>query len=290
MNKYFTLLICLINLNLWGQEDVKDIVRKMFQRNTGKTYYANNTLISCQYKIMKKKGKSKKKCTSPPRKKVFESLYYEFQVKGIDKKSLSIITGPINERGMKFMQVDYIKDEKVSDQWMYLPALKKMKRIVSPQDSPRSGSFFGSEISYEDIEKHSVQDFTYQRNKDEVIDDKKAWVIEMTPTEEKSQKSSYAKSKHWIDQISYLALKSEYYSEKGKLVKTFYQKKIQQKKGVWLPLQTIVVSHEKSRMSMMKLNNVVINEKMDEGIFHQRSLKDESYLSQKMKNIRKKMD
>ena len=207
---------------------------------------------------------------------------------GIDAKSISIINAPKSENGLKFMQRDYIDTNKNSDQWMFLPALKKVKRIVSDKNGPKTGSLFGSEISYEDIEKHHVSDFNSRFIRKEKIKGKNTWVIETIPKLHKLKKSSYAKAVHWIEQLSYLAIKSEFYDKAGLLKKVFLQKKIQKKEGIWLALETVVYSPQKKRMSMMKISSFLINHKFPENLISIRSLKDEEFFRKNMRKLKRK--
>jgi hypothetical protein len=261
-------------------------MKKAFNRDEGNSSYGLNLLISCQFKMVEQKGKSKKKCSSPPRIKEFENIGFKVNKEGVDRKSLSLIKRPASEKGLGFMQIDYIKAGKSSDQWMYLPALKKTKRIVADEGGPKTGSFFGSEISYEDIEKHHEDDFTYKLLKEEKIKNRETWVIEMIPTLEKAKTRTYGKSINWISKENYLILKSEHYDKRGFLIKTYKQNKIEKQKGIWVVKQMVVISHQKKRMSMLKLKSVVINAPIPEDLIGLRALKDETFLEEGLNKIR----
>ncbi len=263
----------------------KEIMKKAFNRNEGKSSYVSNILLSCQFEIVKKNNKSKKKCSSPPRIKEFKSIAIEIQKDSIDTKSLSLIKKPASERGLGFMQVDYIEEGKSSDQWMFLPALKKTKRVVGDEDGPKTGSFFGSEISYEDIEKHHENDFTYKLIKEEKIKETPTWVIEMTPTGKKAKTRSYGKSTSWISKRSYIVLKTEHYDKRGFLLKTFKQSNVEKINGIWIAKKMIVINHQKSRMSMLKLKSVLINPQFSEDLISLRALKDETFLESELQKI-----
>ena len=263
----------------------KEIMKKTFNRNEGKSSYVSNILLSCQFEIVKKNNKSKKKCSSPPRIKEFKSIAIEIQKDSIDAKSLSLIKKPASEKGLGFMQVDYIEEGKSSDQWMFLPALKKTKRVVGDEDGPKTGSFFGSEISYEDIEKHHENDFTYKLIKEEKIKETPTWVIEMTPTGKKAKTRSYGKSTSWISKRSYIVLKTEHYDKRGFLLKTFKQSNVEKINGIWIAKRMIVINHQKSRMSMLKLKSVLINPQFSEDLISLRALKDETFLESELQKI-----
>ncbi|MEE2743046.1 MAG: outer membrane lipoprotein-sorting protein [Bdellovibrionota bacterium] len=263
----------------------KEIMKKVFNRNEGKSSYVSNILLSCQFEVVKQKNKSKKKCSSPPRIKEFKSIAIEIKKDKIDAKSLSLIKKPASEKGLGFMQVDYIEEGKSSDQWMFLPALKKTKRVVGDEDGPKTGSFFGSEISYEDIEKHHENDFNYKLVKEDKVKNTPTWVIEMTPNAKKAKTRSYGKSISWISKNSYIVLKTENYDKRGFLLKTFKQSKVEKINGVWIAKRMIVINHQKSRMSMLKLKSVLINPKFSEDLISLRALKDETFLESELQKI-----
>jgi len=285
------LLSFLFSPFIFGQENQvtnkspKEIMKKVFNRDEGKSSYISNLLLSCQFSIIKKKDSSKKKCSSPPRIKEFKSISIEIKKNSIDKKSLSIIKKPASEKGLGFMQIDYIEEGKSSDQWMFLPALKKTKRVVGNDDGPKTGSFFGSELSYEDIEKHHENDFNYKLLREDSLKNTQAWVIEMVPTEKKAKTRSYGKSISWISKRSYIILKSENYDKRGFLLKTFKQSKIEKINGVWIPKRMIIINHQKKRMSMLKLKSVSINHKINEELVSLRALKDETFLETELQKI-----
>lgn len=281
------IIVFLFSFSLHAQDvDPKSIMKKAFNRDEGNTSYGVNLLMTCQYKLVEKKGKSKKKCASRPRIKEFESLGLKVNKDGVDKKNLSLIKKPASEKGLGFMQVDYIAAGKSSDQWMYLPALKKTKRVVADDDGPKTGSLFGSEISYEDIEKHHEDDFTYKLLKEEKIKDALTWVIEMTPTQEKAKTRTYGKSINWVAKDSYILLKSEHYDKRDFLMKTYKQSKIEKQKGIWLAKQMVVISHQKKRMSMLKLKSIHINSSIPEDLVSLRALKDETFLEEGLQKVR----
>ncbi len=101
------------------------------------------------------------------------------------------------------------------DQWLYLPALKRVKRIAS---SNRSGSFVGSEFAYEDIAVQELEKYTYLALPDETLDGTDCLVIERVPVDRKN--SGYSRQRVWIDKAEYRTLKVEYYDRKGMLLKS----------------------------------------------------------------------
>jgi hypothetical protein len=99
------------------------------------------------------------------------------------------------------------------DQWLYLPSIKRVKRIAS---SNQSGSFMGSEFAYEDLVVRQIDKYTSRYLGDEEIDGKDCYVIERTP---KNKNSGYSKVIRWRMKSNLQELKTDYFDRKGELLK-----------------------------------------------------------------------
>ena len=171
---------------------------------------------------------------------------------GRDSISMSYILEPATERGMAFKQYDYDEAKDTSEQWMYMPALKKLKRIVSDAgDGPRTGTLFGSEIGYEDIERRKLEDYTHQLVGEDTVDGQAVYIVESVPVAKHRAKTSYGKSKSWVNKSNYLLVKNELYNHQGTLAKTFFFKDIKEIDGIWISRKMLVVNHQNKRMSML---------------------------------------
>ena len=258
-----------------------EIAQKMIERDDGSSVYNKTILISCGFK----ENGGKRKCTTAKRKKVFESLSKDLTAD--QTKSLSIIVEPAAEKGVAMLQQDFETEGKDSNQWMYLPSMKKLKQIVSADDkSPKTGTMFGSEIAYEEIEKLHLSDYTFKLLREEKLGKSETWVLESIPTAKRAPKTSYGRTLTWVDKSTYLPLKNEMYSKQGKLVKTFLSRKIVKISGVWIAQQMIVVNHKSKRMSMLKITGAKINIPVADELFSSRALNDGDFREKKMGKIR----
>lgn len=99
------------------------------------------------------------------------------------------------------------------DQWLYLPAIKRVKKITSRN---KSSAFVGSEFSFEDLALPELEKYTYRFLQEEVIDDMPAFVVERVS---KTKYSGYAREVFWFDQAAYRILRVEYFDRQAKPVK-----------------------------------------------------------------------
>lgn len=260
-----------------------EIVQKMIDREDGKSSYTQSQLMSCAFKM--KAGKLK--CSTKPRVKQFEGLSKDIGENLKDTRALSLINKPAAEKGMAFLQNDYDDQSKDSEQWMYSPAMRKLKRIISDTDEgAKTGSLFGSEISYEDIEKRHLNDYRYELLAEENYQGNPVWVIKSTPTAEEAKKTSYSYSKAWIDKNRFISLKNEMYDRQGKLKKTMMQQKLQQQDGIWVAKQILIINHANQRMSMMRIKKNILNIDIEDDLLGTRALNDSNYRESALSKIR----
>lgn len=125
--------------------------------------------------------------------------------------SISTFQWPADVKGTKMLTWSHKTGD--DDQWLYLPALKRVKRISSRN---KSGAFMGSEFSYEDLGSQEVEEFTYRLLGETDLDGRAVWQLERTPV---SKKSGYSKEIVWMDKEYNNPLKIEYYDRKGELLK-----------------------------------------------------------------------
>ncbi len=125
------------------------------------------------------------------------------------------------------------------DQWLYLPALKRVKRISSVN---KSGPFVGSEFAFEDFTSLELNKFTYTYLKAEACGDLKCDMVERKP---RYEHSGYTKQIAWIDQTDFQIRKVDFYDRRGDLLKTLEQNKWKHYGGkFWRPHMMTMVNHQ----------------------------------------------
>ena len=166
------------------------------------------------------------------------------EVIGEGDKSLTIFDSPRDIKGTAFLSFTHalVPDE----QWLYLPALKRVKRISS---SNKSGPFLGSEYAFEDLTSFEIAKYSYKYIKDEIVDDIDCFVIELTP---KYKHSGYTRELAWIDKDRYIVTKIEYYDRKNSLLKTQLFKNYKQYLNqYWRADEQIMTNHQNGKTTML---------------------------------------
>jgi len=134
---------------------------------------------------------------------------------GKTEKRLIRFVAPADVKGTGLLTYDY--EEKTDDMWLFLPALRKTRRIVS---SDKAKSFMGSEFSYADVTPPSLADFTYSLKGSETVGKVACWVVEAKPkTEDIAEDNGYSKRTLWIGKPHNALRKATYHDLSGELLK-----------------------------------------------------------------------
>ena len=118
------------------------------------------------------------------------------------------------------------------DQWLYLPATKRAKRIAS---SGKKNRFMGTDFAFEDLRPENLAAHKYAVVATETVDGQPCWVIEAVAAHDKqAADSGYSKRKLWVRQDNYYTVKREYYDKRDRLEKVQTDRKLKNVKGsVW---------------------------------------------------------
>jgi len=166
-------------------------------------------------------------------------------------KMLLRFTEPADYKGTAMLIFDY--DNKSDEMWIYLPSLRKTRRIVS---SEKGNNFMGSEFSNADMSKPNLDDFVYKLLGSNVYDGNDCWKIEITPNDSKiAEEYGFRKKISFIDKSDYLCQKIEIYDLKGRLLKTEFMgkyKKVSESK--YLAYYLEIKNEQNGRKSIISID------------------------------------
>jgi outer membrane lipoprotein-sorting protein len=198
--------------------------------------------------------------------KVLEAKNDEKDNKEGDKSLMTFLT-PADVAGTKLLNHEHLEED--DDQWMYLPALKRVKRIASRN---KSGSFMGSEFSYEDISAQNYRKFTYDTTAAKIVSLGKVECYQSV-RRPKDKNSGYSKQMTWIDSTNFLVQKIDYYDKKGALLKTAHFRDYQQMGSVWRIGTIEMHNHQNLKTTLLEWKEDSIHQKLRDKDFHRRVLK-----------------
>ncbi|MEA3523346.1 MAG: outer membrane lipoprotein-sorting protein [Campylobacterota bacterium] len=182
-------------------------------------------------------------------------------------KSLMEFLSPADVKGTKFLNYEHVKKD--DDQWLYLPALKRVKRIASKN---KSGAFMGSEFSYEDLSAFNVDKYSYPKGevKEGELDGKKVYLGQSKPV---SKYSGYTKLLTWVDAQTYLIQKIEYYDRKKELLKTAIFEDYKKISGVWRIGKITMSNIQNDKKTILVWSDEQVKIGLKAKDFHKRVLK-----------------
>ncbi|PCH83675.1 MAG: outer membrane lipoprotein-sorting protein [Piscirickettsiaceae bacterium] len=228
-----------------------EIAKESEQRDNGWGNFSANLIM-----ILKNRqgGKSIRKITSKT-----------MEVPGGGDKSLLIFQTPLDVKNTAFLSHSY--KTKDADQWLYLPALKRVKRISS---SNKGGSFMGSEFSYEDMSSRELEKYSYKYIRDDTYKGRPVFVVEQTPND---ARSLYSKMYVWVDQKEYIPWKFEYFNRRGKHLKTLiYRKYKKYLKQYWRPDEMYMINLRTKKSTILGWKNYRFRTNISKRSFNPRSL------------------
>lgn len=163
-------------------------------------------------------------------------------------KMLTIFDTPKDIKGTGLLT--YTHKVGPDDQWLYLPALKRVKRIASKN---KSGPFVGSEFAFEDLSSQEVEKYTYKYLRDENLAGRDCYVKERVPLD---QYSGYTRQIVWMDKDEYRIWKVDFYDRKNSLLKTltFHGYQIYQDK-FWRAQSMMMVNHQTNKSTELVWSN-----------------------------------
>ncbi len=189
----------------------------------------------------------------------FSTLEKEDETVG--DKSLVMFNSPRDVEGTALLS--HAKILEPDDQWLYLPALKRVKRISSAN---KSGPFVGSEFAFEDFTITELNKFTYAYVGEEELDGEMMDVLERFP---RYEKSGYTKQKSWIDQKIFQARKLEFYDRRGDLLKTLTLSDYRDYDGMWRAHKLTMVNHQTGKETDLIYSNYEFKTGLDSNDFEQ---------------------
>ena len=193
--------------------------------------------------------------------------------KGKDTQKLIFFLKPADVKNTGFLTYDYDDPDRDDDQWLYLPALKKTKRIAT---SDKSGSFMGSDFSYADMTSRDLEDYDFKLLKETEVNGVKTWLIESIPrSKEVIDETGYTKSLLFVRQDNYVVIRALHFVKEGKKLKYFDVKKLELIDNIWVATELHMTTKKAKKTlhkTILRLHKMKFNQNLDEAMFTIRRL------------------
>ena len=237
--------------------DARWVMEQVDARDDGDNMVVDSTMI-----LIDKKGKER-----------IRELKIFSKDKGEDTLKMNFFLAPADVKGTGFLTHDYYSGDKDDDQWLYLPDLRKTKRIAT---SDKSSSFMGSDFSYADMTRRVVDEWNYKFLKEDSVDGHQVWLIEAIPVSKAVEnRYGFKKSILFIRQDIFIEVRAIHVMQDGKEVKYMEVKNLEQIDGIWVAAERwMKTTRNKKTLHRTKLiwNNIRFNQDLDESFFSVRQL------------------
>ena len=235
-----------------------EIANNINARNEGISVSRNMIM-----KMTNRRGKQRVRKT-----KTFRKYY------GDEKRTVIHYLSPKNVKKTAFLTFDYPDANKDDDQWLYLPAMRKVRRISA---SDRGDYFLGTDFTYEDIKKEtkvSIEDYTRTTLREEDIDGHHSYVIESVPiSEEIAEELGYGKVVQWVDSNIWITRKADFYDVRGQPLKTTLTSDISKVQDIWTAHRIEVDNKKTGHNTVFVFSNVVYDSEVRDDYFTQRAIR-----------------
>ncbi len=262
-SKSINIFICLIGLILLcsgaslalAGPTGEEVMLKLDQRDEGQDQVSRSLQI-----LINRRGQERKRSS------IYIKKNYKGQ-EGFDTKTVIFILSPPQVKGTAFMSWSYLQDDKDDDQWLYLPALRKVRRLSA---SEKEDSFMGTDFTYDDMGDRKVEEDLHKLLRSETLDGKECYVVESVP---KKKGYMYSKKETWVVRDEWIPLRVEYYDRKKRHLKTLTYGGWKELKGVWVVGRMEMANHQTKHRTVLTMSDTVVNAGVDENTFRERALK-----------------
>jgi outer membrane lipoprotein-sorting protein len=253
-----TITLALTSAVVFANPSAYDIMKKADARDDGTTLSGTIKMV-----LIDKHGKKRIRVMKSYQKDIDENT---------EHKSIFFLS-PSDVKNTAFLNYDYKNiNSKEDDQWMYLPALKKTKRIPT---SDKDSSFMGSDFTYSDMTAKELDDYNYKFIKSSSIKRKTGsvpvWIIESKPKNRKVMKETgYSRSIYYVRKDNHVVSRAKLYMVKGKRVKYMDIRELMEINGIWVATKsTMVTKKAKTTLhkTVMSISDIKVNEDIDDSLF-----------------------
>jgi hypothetical protein len=186
---------------------------------------------------------------------------------GNDDLTLVRFDTPQNLRGTGLLALEKGADD---DMWLYLPDLRKSKRIAG---GTKSEPFVGTDFSNYDMRTEDLDGHNYKKVGDEKVGDRDCYVVEATPkTDAKAEETGYSKRTFYADKERWVYNKIVFYDRQGKHLKTTTIEDWKQYENLWRGDKVTVENVQKESKTIVIFPKRELNKGLGEDTFSKRTL------------------
>ena len=193
---------------------------------------------------------------------------------GKEKRTVIFYLSPANIKDTAFLTYDYPEAARDDDQWLYIPAARKVRRISA---SDRGDYFLGTDFTYEDIRKETkvgIEDYSWKTLGEETIDGHRCFLVEQIPVNEETAKElGYSKVQSWVDAEIWMIRQAKFWDVAGNPLKTTQFKDIKLIQAIWTANQIISENHKTAHKTVFTFKDVDYGRSVKDELFTEDALR-----------------
>ena len=244
------MMVLLSALALPAQSTGMEIMENVYNRSTGEDMTAKLNMI-----LTNSRGSVRERSIAQ----------YSRETSEGDQKVMFFLS-PADVKDTSFMSWSY-DDGSDDDQWIYLPALRRVKRISSRN---KDDAFMGSDFTYDDLgERHPSED-RHSILREENYEGEFCYVIESVPN---SEEEPYSRTVSWIAKDKWIGLKKEFYDHRGDLYKILQIDEFKKIDGYWVITDMIMEDLDREHSTRLAMGEIRFNNNLSDDLFTERQMK-----------------
>ncbi len=242
-------LFVLLPISLWAI-DGRQIAQNVYDRDTGDSIHA---LVRMD--LIESNGTKKNRIVEGWGIETADGLSH----------MVMVFHRPASVQGTRFLVKE--RDGSDDDQWIYLPALKRVRRIAASEED---SSFMGTDFTYGDMQSREVEEDSHTLLREERFGGRDCYVVESVPKD--MDDSQYSKRVQWVAKDIWVPVKGEFYDKDGNHLKTMEVKKLEKVQGYWTTMLTRMENVQSGHATEIAVDKIRYNEELKESLFTTRFL------------------
>lgn len=253
-----TILTILISSMSQSENSASEEGRKIIEM-VDKTNHPESELVEMTMKLIDQAGKER----------IRYLILYSKKDKRDNLKTLIRFTKPRDIEGTGLLTIEH--EDRNDDQWLYLPILRKSKRIAP---MAKTHNFVGTDFTFEDLRPEKSSVYNYKLLGTPILNGEECYLLEATPKSKKDEEvTGYSKRRLWIRKDILLIIRVEYYNKEGKFFKIRSDSNIEEiKNNLWQANMVIMENYHQKHKTILTIEKRKINEDIDENRFTLREL------------------
>ncbi len=229
--------------------DADTIARTVYERNEGTT-----TRQKMVMRLINRSGSVRTRDTRVLRLRDDEA-----------RRTAIFFQAPTNVKGTAFLNYDYLAPDRTDDRWLYLPAMRRVRRISA---ADRGDYFLGTDLTYQDIQdstKFPLEDYTFARRGMETFEGIETILLEAVPKTEKiADELGYSRILARINPANWMPVKADYWDTNDNKLKTITLEDQTEIQGIWTAMRVVAVNHKTGHRTELIYSDVVYDVEIED--------------------------